>query len=713
MSKAARPLLFLCIVFLIAVFFLQGGPEYFTLEFFQSQRQAIDSYVEEFPLQSLSLFFVVYVMVTALSLPGAAIMTLAAGAIFGLWLGLLVVSFASSIGATLAFLVSRSLLRDWVQQRFAKQLASINKGFEEEGNFYLFGLRLVPAFPFFLINLLMGITSMRVWNFYWVSQVGMLAGTFVYVNAGTQLGELQSLQGILSAEIIVAFCLLGVFPLLAKRLLSYFRSQSILKNFTKPKKFDRNLIVVGAGAAGLVSSYIAATVRAKVSLIEKHKMGGDCLNTGCVPSKALLRSAKIASYARRGEEFGIKVKDVEVDFAAVMERVQKAITQIEPHDSVERYTDLGVECIQGSARFISPWEVTVNGKVLSARNFIVATGGRPAVPDIENLDTVDYYTSDTIWEIREKPQKLLVMGGGPIACELSQAFRRLDVSVTMVQRNQRLLPKEDEEVSAYVNEKFASGGIEVLCQHTARKIETVAGKHYLVCDHKGQEVRCEFDTLLIAVGRSANTRGFGLEELGVQLSENGTIAVNEYMQSNVPTLYACGDVAGPYQFTHVAAHQAWYASVNSLFGMFKRFKVDYSVIPWCTFTDPEIARVGLNELEAKAQSIEYEVTRYDLDDLDRAIADSETAGFVKVLTEPRKDKILGVTIVGYHAGELITEFIQAKKFNLGLNKILGTIHIYPTLAEANKYAAGEWKKARKPEGLLNWVEKFHHWKTGQ
>jgi dihydrolipoamide dehydrogenase len=538
----------------------------------------------------------------------------------------------------------------------------------------------------------------------------MLAGTAVYVNAGTSLGQIENPGDILSLELLLAFSLLGVFPLIAKRMIDYWKKHKALAGWKKPGNFDRNLLVIGAGAAGLVSSYIGATVKAKVTLIEKNRMGGDCLNTGCVPSKALLRSAKIASYINRAREFGLEANDVRVDFPAVMERIQNIIQQVEPHDSVERYTELGVDCIQGEAKITSPWTVQIDGEdgtVLSARNIIVAAGGRPKVPDLPGLENVRWHTSDSIWEIREAPRKLLILGGGPIGCELAQAFHRLNIPVTLVQRRKQLLPREDEDVADQIKQKFEQEGIQVLTGHEAKSIQQGQNMNQLVCKNESETVELDFDCLLFALGREANTESLGLDRLGVKLNPDHTINVNEYMQTSVPTIYACGDIAGPYQFTHVAAHQAWYASVNSLFGMFKKFRVDYSVIPWCTFTDPEVARVGLNEKEASEQGIAFEVTRYGIDDLDRAMADGEAHGFIKVLTAPGKDRILGATIVGYHAGELITEFIQAMKNNIGLNRILGTIHIYPTLSESNKYLAGEWKKARKPETLLNLVEAWH------
>ena len=699
----------------VGAFHALGGSQYLSLAAIKDSQAALQSATAAQPVLAAAVYFVVYVAATALSLPGAAVLTLVGGALFGLGWGLLIVSFASSVGATLAFLASRWLLRDTVQARFGDKLAALNEGVKKDGAFYLFGLRLVPLFPFFMINLAMGLTPIRPWTFYWVSQVGMLAGTAVYVNAGTQLAQIDSLSGLASPSLIAAFALLGVFPLLARKLMDALQARKVYRGFTKPKAFDRNLVVIGGGAAGLVTSYIAAAVKAKVTLVEKHKLGGDCLNTGCVPSKALIRSAKFVAQVKHSADWGIARAQAEFDFAEVMGRVHRVISQIEPHDSAERYRGLGVDVVQGAARIVSPWEVEIthdDGTVqrLTTRAIVVAAGARPFVPPIPGLDQVEVLTSDSLWSLKTLPRRLLVLGGGPIGSELTQAFNRLGAQVTQVEMAPRLLAREDEDVSELVMQRFAAEGVDVRVGHAAKRVVVEGGEKFLVAEHQGQEVRIAFDQILVAVGRQANLQGYGLQELGVTTGR--TVEVNGYLQTNFPNIYAAGDVAGPYQFTHTAAHQAWYAAVNALFDPIKKFKADYRVIPWATFVDPEVARVGLNEQEAKAQGVAYEVTRYGIDDLDRAIADGAAHGFVKVLTVPGKDKILGVTIVGEHAGDLLAEYVLAMKHGLGLNKILGTIHTYPTMAEANKYAAGEWKRAHAPQGLLRWVQRFHTWRRG-
>jgi pyruvate/2-oxoglutarate dehydrogenase complex dihydrolipoamide dehydrogenase (E3) component/uncharacterized membrane protein YdjX (TVP38/TMEM64 family) len=699
---------------------LDLGP-YLSFEQLKASQANLDQLYAQQPVMVAAVYFGVYVLATALSIPGAVIITLAGGAVFGLWWGLLIVSFASTLGATLAFLASRFVLRDWVEARFGQRLADINAGVDKEGAFYLFTLRLIPVVPFFLINLLMGLTRMKTLTFYVVSQIGMLAGTAVYVNAGTQLAQLESVQGILSPALWGSFVLLGIFPLLARRVVAVIHQRKVYARWAsvRPQTFDRNLIVIGGGAAGLVSAYIAAAVKAKVTLIEAHKMGGDCLNYGCVPSKALIKSAKLAHQMRHGAKYGLSDTTPSFSFKAVMQRVHEVIKAIEPHDSVARYTGLGVEVLQGYGKLVNPWTVEVslnNGQVqrLTARSIVIAAGARPVVPPLPGLDDVGYVTSDTLWDefakLDDIPKRIVVLGGGPIGCELSQSFARLGAQVTQLEMGDRLMVREDDEVSALARDALQADGVQVLTGHQALRCERRGEDKILVASSQGREVEIGFDALVCAVGRVARLQGYGLEDIGVPTHR--TVDTNEYLQTLYPNIYAAGDVAGPYQLTHVAAHQAWYATVNALFGDFKSFKVDYRVIPWATFIDPEVARVGLNEQEAQAQGIAYEVTKYGIDDLDRAIADSEAHGFVKVLTVPGKDRILGVTIVGSHAGDLLAEYVLAMKHGLGLNKILGTIHTYPTMAEANKYAAGEWKRAHAPQKLLLWVKKFHDGRRG-
>ena len=707
------------IVAAIFSFFYFDLNSYLTLQGMKDSLDTFQSQIAQNPVLSIGVFFAIYVAITALSLPGAAILTLAAGALFGLVQGLVIVSFASSVGATLAFLVSRFILRDTVRNKFKEKLKKIDEGVEKQGAFYLFTLRLVPVFPFFLINLLMGLTSLKTWTFYWVSQVGMLAGTAVYVNAGTQLAQIDSLSGIVSPGLIFSFVLLGIFPWIAKAIVAVVNRRRVYKGYSKPKKFDRNLVVIGAGAGGLVTSYIAAAVKAKVTLVEAGEMGGDCLNYGCVPSKAIIKTAKVANQMRHADSYGLEPVTPAMSFKRVMARVHEVIAAIAPNDSVERYTSLGVDVVKGYAKIIDPWTVEIKKndggtQTLTTKNIVVATGAAPFIPELPGIEQSGYVTSDTLWtkfaELEDAPKRLIVLGGGPIGCELAQAFSRLGSDVTQVERAPRLMGREDADVAEYAESVLRESGVNVLTSHDALRFEQQDGEKVLVVAKEGVESTIAYDEVIVAVGRKARLHGFGLEDLGIQFDR--TIETDEYLQTLMPNIFAAGDVVGPYQFTHVAAHQAWYAAVNALFGTFKKFKVDYRVIPWTTFIDPEVARVGINERDAAEQDIDVEVTRYEFAELDRAVAESARKGFIKVLTPPGKDKILGVTIVSEHAGDLLAEFVIAMKHDLGLNKILGTIHAYPTWAEGAKYAAGNWKRANAPEKLLSYVEKFHTWRRG-
>ena len=716
-----KGLLLLTLALLLGAFFVFDLGHYLTLAQIKARQSQLAALHAQSPWAVVLAFGAVYVLVTALSLPGAVPLTLVAGALFGLGVGTLVVSLASTVGATLAMLSARYVLRDFVQTRWGNRLEPLQRGVDQNGPFYLFSLRLLPVVPFFLLNLAMGLTRMNVWTYVWVSQLGMLAGTLAFVNAGTQLGRVDSVSDILSPALWGSFVLLAALPFIFRRALAGWQQRKVYARWAdqRPKTFDRNLIVIGGGAGGLVSAYIAAAVKAKVTLIEAHKMGGDCLNYGCVPSKALIKSAKVAHQMRHAARYGLSDVVPTFSFKAVMQRVRDVIQAIEPHDSIERYTGLGVEVLQGYGRLVNPWtvEVALNDggtQRLTARSIVIAAGARPLVPPLPGLDEVGYVTSDTLWDafskLDEVPQRLVVLGGGPIGCELAQSFARLGSQVTQVEMGARILVREDAEVSALAQAALQADGVQVLTGHQALRCEMLNGEKTLVVEHAGTEHRIVFDQLLCAVGRVARLQGYGLEDLGIPTHR--TVQTNEYLQTLYPNIYAAGDVAGPFQFTHTAAHQAWYAAVNALFGEWKLFKADDSVIPSATFIDPEVARVGLNEQEATEKNIAYEVTKYGIDDLDRAIVDSEAHGFVKVLTVPGKDKILGVTIVGTHAADLLAEYVLAMKHGLGLNKILGTIHTYPTLSEANKYAAGEWRRAHAPQRLLAWVKKYHDWRRG-
>ena len=708
------------VIGVVSAFFALDLQHYLTLNGLKSGMDQFAVLRATSPITVGASFFLLYVIVAAFSLPGAAIMTIAAGALFGLFWGSVIASFASTIGATLAFLTARYLLRDLVQAHFGDKLKAINEGMAKDGAFYLFSLRLIPLFPFFLVNLLVGLTPISIRRYYWVSQIGMLAGTVVYVNAGTQLVKITGLADIASPGLLFSFALLGIFPLLVKRISHFLQQRRVYAKWTKPKHFDRNLIVIGGGAAGLVSAYIAAAVKAKVTLVEAHKMGGDCLNYGCIPSKALIKSAHVAHTLKHAEQYGLDNQIPSFSFRKVMARIHAVIRTVAPHDSLERYTQLGVDVVEGYATIVDPWTVEIKRndgttQRLTTRSIIIAAGARPFVPALPGLEAVGYVTSDTLWhefaKLDAPPARLVILGGGPIGSELAQSFARLGSQVFQIEMASRILSREDTEVSEFAQRSLEQDGVAVLTSHKALRCEQEGERKFIIVEHEGVEQRIEFDALICAVGRVARLSGYGLEALGIET--NRTVLTNEYLETLYPNIFAAGDVAGLYQFTHTASHQAWYAAINALFGEWKKFKVDYRVIPWTTFVDPEIARVGLNEQEAKEKGIAYEITRYGIHDLDRAIADSTAHGFVKVLTLPDKDRILGVTIVGAHASDLLAEFVLAMKHGLGLNKILATIHTYPTMSEANKYVAGEWKRQHAPQRILMLLAHYHSWKRNE
>ncbi|MBY0384912.1 FAD-dependent oxidoreductase, partial [bacterium] len=503
-----------------------------SLEQIQSRYVEFQEFYNQHSILTPALFFATYVIVTGLSLPGAVPLTLLGGALFGLWIGAALVSFASTIGASLAFLGSRYLLKETVEKKFNSFVEPIQKGVQKNGGSYLFSLRLIPVVPFFAINLVSGLTAMPLWKFYAISQIGMLPGTLAYVNAGTQLTQIRSLSGILSLPVIGSLLVLGLLPLVLKTLLSWHKNKKIYRRFKKPAQYQYNLVAIGGGAAGLVTSYIAAAAKAKVALIEKHKMGGDCLNTGCVPSKTLIRTAKFLSDCKKSADLGVEKADVQFHFRDVMSRVQRVIQKIEPHDSVERYTQLGVDCLQGEAKLISPWEIEVNGQILTTKNIVVATGARPFVPPIPGLHNVAPLTSDTLWDLNELPKHLLVLGGGAIGLELAQAFLRLGSRVTLIERSSRLLEREDKEVSLWIEQKLRAEGLELLLSTQMTEFKKTDQQKVALCKTPSGEKEIVFDQVLVAVGRKANTSGFGMETLGVELTPSGAIQTNDFMQTN-------------------------------------------------------------------------------------------------------------------------------------------------------------------------------------
>ncbi len=660
----------------------------------------------ESPFKAAIVYFIIYLVAASFAVPGLAVLTMVGGAILGFWKAVLLVSFASTIGATFSFLLSRWLFRDWVSRRFDSIYEKV-RGVETDGSSFLFSLRLIPLIPFSAVNLVFGITPMKTLSFYWISQLGMLPATLVYVNAGVQVGQARSFEDVMSPSVLISLSLLAAVPWLGRLLLHQINLHRIYRNYRRPPRFDYDLLIIGAGAAGLVSAYLGSALKAKVGLIERDRMGGECLHTGCVPSKSLIQSARLAHLIHRAGEFGLKVRESSVDFPSVFERIQSIISKITPKDSADRYRSLGVDCLRGEARIEDPFRVRIEDRVLTTRNIIIATGSAPFIPNIEGLDSIPYLTTDNLWDLRKSPGRLLVLGGGPVGCEMAQAFARLGVKVTLVEKENRLLNREDEEVSRLISEVFVREGIELLLGSRVARFSR-AGNDFSAHLDGGRSI--PFDTLLLALGRRARVKGF--DELNLELSDDGTLRVDECLRTRFPNIYACGDVTGPFQYTHAASHQASTAVLNALFSPFKKFKIDYSSMPRCTYTDPEIASLGLSEFEARGLAVDYDVYKHDFADVDRAVTEGNTAGFIKVLTRKNSGKILGVTIAGPRAGDLMAEFTLAKRKNLSLNEILKTIHAYPTYGEINRLVAGDWKRSTAGATALRFLSGFHAWRRG-
>lgn len=703
-------ILLISIIVLFIIFRIFDITRFLNLTYMQSQLSIWNYQLQEQKLLFTLTFFIIYIVVTTLSIPGAALLTLLAGTLFGIVEGVIIVSFASTIGATLSFLISKYFLKDYVEQKFRKQFIKINEGIVKEGPFYLFALRLVPVFPFFVINLVMGLTRIPTLYYMFVSQIGMLPGTIVYVNAGQALSKIKSTSGILSPSILSAFALLAMLPFISKKTLHFARNKKVYKSFHKPKSFDANLIVIGAGSGGLTSAYIAATLKANVILIEKHKMGGDCLNTGCVPSKTLINLSKHAQLHKELHDTGVKYISPHITFSKVMNTVHKKIAEVAPHDSIERYQSLGVTCIEGEAKIISPWEVKVNDTIYTTKSIIIASGGSPIIPDIPGIVPSFTLTSDTVWNITSLPRSLVVVGGGPIGCELALAFAKLGSKVTLIHKHSHLLNKEDNYVGDTALEILQQSGVQVYLNYEIIKFTKKSGAQTMhiteKANKKAKPINITFSKVLFATGRKANLDNLCDDTISITLNEKNYIQTNAHLQTNIPNIFAVGDVVGHYQFTHIASHMAWYATVNALLGFIKMFKVNYSVVPAVTFLSPEIARVGITEKEAEDQNIDFEVTTYHMKESDRAIAEGKTSGYIKVITEKNKDKILGAVVIAERAGEMLAQFILAMKHNLGLKKILGTTIPYPTYAEASKATAGLWTQKHAPEKLLSFLKKF-------
>jgi pyruvate/2-oxoglutarate dehydrogenase complex dihydrolipoamide dehydrogenase (E3) component/uncharacterized membrane protein YdjX (TVP38/TMEM64 family) len=685
--------LILVIIAAIAAFFILGGSDYLTLGTLKGARDGLSAIVTEQPIAAALAFIATYIVIVALSLPGAAIMTLAAGALFGLIEGVALASIASTIGATLAMLAARFVARDWVRKRFPRAVEAVDKGVAKDGAVYLLSLRLAPVFPFFLVNLAMGLTAMPVVRYALVTWAGALPGTIAYTFAGTQLARIARPSDALSPGLIAAFLGLALVPLLGKWIANGVQRRRALGKFRRPKKFDANLIVIGAGSGGLVASLVAAQLEAKVVLIERAEMGGDCLNTGCVPSKSLIRVARSVAEIRKSSLFGVTIAEPSVDFGAVMRRLNETVATIAPNDSVERFRGLGVDVRLGEARLVDPWTVTIDGGApISAPEIIIATGAAPVVPPIPGLAKSNFATSETLWTklsaMDRVPKRVAVLGAGPIGCELGQALQRLGSQVTIVAMSEQLLEREDKEAADIVARALQKDGVALKLGAVVERVEGEALQ-------LGSE-QVPFDLLIVAVGRKARLEGFGLDAF-------------DYI--SMPHIRFVGDAAGGEQFTHFAGHSGAIAAINALIGRFGRLKYD-KLVPRVTFTSPEVASVGLTEAQAKEQKREVEVFTYPLAEADRAVIDGVGEGLVKLVSAKGKDRVLGATIVAPNAGDLIVPWILAIKNGVGLKAMQSLIYPYPTMSEAGRAAAGEWRKAHSSERVLRLAERWNKWRRG-
>ncbi|MEI7785895.1 MAG: FAD-dependent oxidoreductase [Betaproteobacteria bacterium] len=708
--------LWLALMLAVALFLAWSwGGTWLSLEALREHQKDWWIWQASHPWLARAAFATVYVGVTGMSLPGATVLTLAGGALFGFVEGAVLVLLAATLGATLAMVVARYLLRDLARHYAGRWHAALERGMARDGNFYLLALRLLPVFPFFAINLAMGLTQMRAGPFAAISLVGMVPATLVYVHAGGALSRLRSASDVWSADLLLALAALAALPLLLRWALPRWRARRALARWwaQRPQRFDRNLVVIGAGAGGLVTAYMASALRAKVSVIEAERPGGDCLYRGCVPSKTLIHAARQMHQARQAGQFGVQVGEPALDGPALMRRLQQVISQIEPHDSAERYTALGVEVLKARARILNPWTVELQDgqgtRQLSTRAIVVATGSTPVLPQWPGLEQVDAVTSDTLWDrlaaLQQIPRRILVVGGGAIGCELSQALARLGAQLTLVEQGPQLLAQEDTDVGEAALQALQAAGVEVLLQARVQRCGRDEQRHALVHSAAGER-RIEFDLLLLALGRRPRWQGLGLEALGLK-----EFVVDEYLETPIPGIFAAGDVTGQGQLTHAAGHQGWHAAVHAVQG-FYRMRADRALMPQTLFLDPQIARVGLNEKQAQAQGLAYDLTRLDLAELDRAIIEGSRSGFIKLLTAAGSDRLLGVCIVGEQAGELLAEFTLAMNNGLGLKRVLASVHPYPTFSQANQLAAGAHRRTHQPRWALPWLKRYHAWRRG-
>lgn len=710
--KLTRWLIVLSFVVIGIAFFWFDLDKYLTLEMIQSRSGALRDQVHAHPWWAAGVFFTVYAGLTVMSFPGTVVLTLLAGALFGLVEGTILVSFASNIGALIAMLISRFLLQDWVQRRFAAQISSINRGLERDGSFYLFTLRLIPLVPFVLLNPALGLTRVGFWTFWWTTQLGMLPGNLIYVNAGRQLARVREISDILTPSMIGTLVLLAVFPLIATRLLTFYKGRKVYRGWEKPTMFEHNIAVIGAGNGGLAAARAAASMKANVALIERGQLGGAALQSGSVPARALMQAANLSHGLQHSSALGRRLQP-QVDFAHVMQQVRRTLDDAHSALATDIRKETAVTLIDGEAQLTSPWTVTVDGRTITSRAFVIATGSRPCLPEIPGIDAVEPLTCETLWALDERPERFLILGGNAAACELAQAFQRLGCQVTLAVDGGQLLEQEEPEAQLAILNALHADGVAVLLDHVPQRFEVDEDERRLLCAVGDDVTALPFDRVLIALGRRAHIDGLGLEKLQLNLRDDGSLEVDEYLATRYPNIYAVGAVTDPSCSTQSAIHNAWYAAANGLFAGIKRFVVNDRAVPRVAFTSPEVASVGLTEAQLKLTEQAYEVTQIDLDALEATQLGAGNTGMLKVLTERGRDRILGVTLVGEGASETLAVFVLAMKHKLGLNKLRRTVHINPTLAEVSLAAADAWRRSHSAKRPQSWVERLHRWRLGE
>lgn len=646
----------------------------------------------------------------SLGIPGALILTLLAGAVFGWKWGTVIVSVSSTAGACCAFLLSRYFFRELIGEKYSGKGKSVLDAYESKGPLFLLSLRLVPIVPYFLVNLLMGVTRIPLATFALLSAVGMFPSTMLYVKAGVNFSQIRSVSDILSKKMLLLFCFFALIPVAANWMLPRIRFWWVMRKYPKPKSFDYNFVVVGAGSAGLVAANLGARLQAKVALVERGKSGGDCLNRGCVPSKTLLAIAKGVHHRESAESVSAPYGKAKKEYTAVRRSIQRVIEQIAPHDSFERYESLGVDCFEGNAEVISPYEVKVGEKVLTTKNVVIATGASPILPVMPGIREQGVYTSDTIWEMQDLPTRLLVLGGGAIGCELAQAFSRLGVKVTIVEKGPRILAREDERASMLLTGSLQKEGVKLFCETEAVRIDRVQ-EHLNVQMRRldGSAENLEVDAVLVALGRKPNQEVF-LNAKGIESLSRAAVKVDSDLSvTTLPNFFFCGDSIGPDFFTHAAGFQGSVVALNALFGGWRKFSGTPKVMPRCIFTEPEVASVGMGEDVLKREKIPFTVCFYSWEKFDRALTEGKENGFVKVFLARGSDKILGATIVGERAGEILQQIVFAMHHGKGLGSFVNVIQPYPSYADCVRMAALAWKNNSAPKWIFPWLRDFHKW----